>query len=813
MRLRAHQIARLSQDVRYAARSLRKDALSSTIVVATLALGIGLSVGMFSFLNAQILRAHVDRDFESYARIYTRPSLDPVRPGPPGNPTWDEYVAFREQARTVRDLAAWTRFEAILGTADAQPVRALFVTCNFFELYDRPPIIMGRVLQVSDCSSTDPVIVIGERQWRTRLLADPHIVGQVVRFNGRPATVVGVVGAFAGQIDGTGGWLPTTVEPQVTGRSFQGDERRVTVAGRLSAGSTHTDATTELTVLANRQDLLHPGRVTRIVVTNGSNLQEPGSREGTMWLLSIVIFALTALLLVTCANVTTILLARAVAKRREIAVRLALGADRLRVGRMLLTETVMLALAAGAIASYVAYQLPDLVNRWIQDEAREWTISNWSFAPDWRVFGYLSLMTFVAAAAAGVLPALQALKFDLTGTLASDRTLRTPSGRRSLRPWLIGTQVAVGLVLLVGAGIFIHASERAARPGIDVAGLLSVRLHAAGGSPSGRSWDGVRQQIVLRLEAVAGVESVTFANWLPFQESNRFDVGIPGETPRRVAMNWVAPRFFETLRIAIVRGRTLDAGSQCTGGGCPAVVSERLAREFWPGRDPLGLVLRGARGRIFEVVGVATDVSSQRLGGYDDPVLYIPWNPNDELAAYQLLVRAGGDGRSTLTVVANAIREVVPEAAVNAELLQSRMADHLFVLGVIKRVVLTFAAVAIVLALVGIYGVVSFAARQRLRELAIRVALGARRIDIYTTMVRSEGRPFAAGLAAGVLLALAGAALLARALAGAPVEIRTRDPLAFAVSAALLTLVGLAVVLAAARRGARVDPLQALKEE
>jgi ABC-type antimicrobial peptide transport system permease subunit len=183
------------------------------------------------------------------------------------------------------------------------------------------------------------------------------------------------------------------------------------------------------------------------------------------------------------------------------------------------------------------------------------------------------------------------------------------------------------------------------------------------------------------------------------------------------------------------------------------------------------------------------------------------------LAAYQLLVRAGGDGRSTLTVVANAIREVVPEAAVNAELLQSRMADHLFVLGVIKRVVLTFAAVAIVLALVGIYGVVSFAARQRLRELAIRVALGARRIDIYTTMVRSEGRPFAAGLAAGVLLALAGAALLARALAGAPVEIRTRDPLAFAVSAALLTLVGLAVVLAAARRGARVDPLQALKEE
>jgi ABC-type antimicrobial peptide transport system permease subunit len=242
-------------------------------------------------------------------------------------------------------------------------------------------------------------------------------------------------------------------------------------------------------------------------------------------------------------------------------------------------------------------------------------------------------------------------------------------------------------------------------------------------------------------------------------------------------------------------------------------VSDRLARDLWPGRDPLGLVLRNARGTTFEVVGVAADVSSQRLGGTDDPLVYLPWNPNAEAGAYQLIVRAFGDGRSMLSVVSSAVREVAPELTLNTGLLDTQMRDHLFVLGVIKRVVLSFAAVVVALAMVGIYGVVSFSARQRLRELAIRTALGARPIDIYKTMVRSEGRPFATGLGAGILLALAGAAGLARVLEGAPVEVRTRDPLAFVLGVALLAAVGLAVVLAAARRGTSVDPIHTLKED
>jgi putative ABC transport system permease protein len=809
-------IERFWQDVAGGARGLRKHAILSVIVVATLTLGIGIGTGLFTYLNAVVLRAHVDRGFDAYARLYTEYSTVPTRPGTPGNTEWDDYVAFRDSTRTLGDLAAWAPLEAPLGSSDSQPVRALFVSCNFFALYDRPPIVLGRVLHANDCSANAAVVVIGERQWRTRLLGAPDIVGKAVMFNGHPVTVVGVVGSFAGQIDGAGAWLPMTLESGVSaerrGPTSIG-ERRVAVAGRLNPGFSHADAATELRLLADQQDRRQPGRTRTVIVTNGSDLQEPGSGEGAIWLIVTLMFALTALVLITCVNATAILLARATTRRREIAVRLALGAGRLRLVRMLLTETLILAALAGTASLYLAYQLPGLVNRCIQDDAREWTISSWSFAPDWRAFGYLTAMTLVAGVMAGLTPMLQSLKSDLTETLKRDHRCHGRGRTWPLRSLLIGAQVALGLVLLVGAGVFVHARQQAAHLGFDASGLLSVSMHTRGAFAPNRSWPEQLRSVSLRLDTLPGVVSTTYTDRVPFEDVRRLDVRFPSEEMRQIAVTRVAPRFFETLKIPIVRGRALDAGSSCAGNACPVVVSDRLARELLPERDPLGLLFHDFTGGTFEVVGVAADVSSQRLGAPDDPMVYVPWNPGSVSGAYRLIARFTGDSRLMSTVVTTAIRDIAPDVSVDTALLQARMSDHLFVLGTIERFVVSLAGVAVLLALIGVYGVVSFSVSQRIRELAIRVALGARTKDIYATLVLSEGRPLAVGLAVGLVLALAGGVPLSRALEGAPVRIRTYDPWAFGIAAALFAAVGLAVVVTAARHATSVEPVAALKDE
>jgi putative ABC transport system permease protein len=826
---RKNMIADLWQDLRYAARCLRKHVLLSTVVIATLTLGIGISAGIFTLINAMAFRAPVDKDYDTFVRIYSAYTTDPARPGRPGAATLEDYLAFRDRAKSLGAVTGWAKFFAPLGQDDASETRALFVTDNFFALYDLEQPLLGRLLQPVDFAAANPVVVLSERIWRSRFVADTQVVGKVTQFNGQPVTIVGVAPTFAGQLDGVDAWVPYTLQTYLhRGDDLMrpGEAGWLTVEGRLQPGFTRREVAAELALLAGQQDSLHPGRKTTLSVTDGSMFQEPEFRASAVWLLPIMVGLLNFIVLLACANVATLLLSRADARQQEIAVRLALGAGRLRLFRMLLMEPLLLAAAAGLASLYFAYRMPGVLIAWLGDPQYN-QVLYFSLRPDWRVFAYLAVITLLAGALAGLSPALQSLKVNLSESLKGRGPLfGAATGGARLRVFLVGAQVALSLVLLLGALLSVRAYRRmsAADPGYDTRQVIFARVMLSGKDMAQYSRSGfnlTRDQrlfairlLTQRLEALPGVQSVAFTNWKPLFTSAMFEVQVPGQPMRQVAINGVSPGFFTTLGIPIVSGRALrESDPHCGTGNCPVVVSEELARRFWPGVSPLGMELRYARSVRYEVVGVARDVSTQRLGGRDGPTLYLPWVPNQGRFLDWPLVRFTGDGAAMAQSIAGAIRELSPELSIEARTIQSHVDEALGVFRRLERLVSILGAIAVALAVIGIYGVVSFAVSRRTKEMGIRIALGAQKRDIYVAVLGAGARPVVLGLLVGLSLAWAAAFAQTRELQKAPIAFNALDPLTFAAAALLMAAVSLAAMLGPARRATRVDPIEALREE
>ncbi|HEV2664574.1 MAG TPA: ABC transporter permease, partial [Blastocatellia bacterium] len=482
---RKKMIGDLWQDVRYAARNLRKHALLSAVVAATLTLGIGISAGVFTLINALAFRAPVDKDHDTFVRIYSAYTTDPARPGRPGAATLEDYLAFRDRAKSLGAVTGWAKFFAPLGQDDASETRALFVTDNFFALYDLEQPLLGRLLQPADFAAANPVVVLSERVWRSRFVADTQVVGKVTQFNGQPVTIVGVAPTFAGQLDGVDAWVPYTIQTYLHGGDDlmrPGEAGWLTVEGRLQPGFTRREVAAELALLAVQQDSLHPGRKTTLSVTDGSMFQEPEFRASAVWLFPIIVGLLNFIVLLACANVATLLLSRADARQQEIAVRLALGAGRLRLFRMLLMEPLLLAAAAGLASLYFAYRLPGVLIAWLGDPQYN-QVLYFSLRPDWRVFAYLAVITLFAGALAGLSPALQSLKVNLSESLKGRAPLfGAATGGARLRGFLVGAQVALSLVLLLGALLSVRAYRRmsAADPGYDTRQVILARVMLRG---------------------------------------------------------------------------------------------------------------------------------------------------------------------------------------------------------------------------------------------------------------------------------------------------------------------------------------------
>jgi predicted permease len=803
------------QDLRFALRSLRKHALLSVVVVATLTLGIGVSAGVFSWYNALYLRARVDKDHASFVKVYSGYTNDLTQSVIPMQTTWEDYQAYRDGAKSLSNLAAWREVSAPFGQDDPGVTRAALVSCNFFALYDPGQPLLGRLLRPEDCAAATPVVVLSERLWRHRFAADPQVVGRGAHFNGQPVTIVGVAPNFAGMMNGARAWFPYSVESHLKlGEKLRrpGETACFDVAGRLQPGFSRAQAGAELRLLAGQQDRLHPERITTIAVTDGSSIQIPTYSKPMVKVIALILGALTVFVLIVCVNVTTLLLARAAARHQEIAVRVALGAGRLRLIRMLLVETMLLASVAGLASVYLAYQLPGVLEHWLVNPWGEGGGTWFSKAPDWRVFGYLTLVTILAGVIAGLTPALQSLKVNLSETLKGRQSHAKGS---QIYGTLIGAQVALSLFLLVGAVLFVRTFQQAVNfePGFETRRVLWAQLYAPENTER-RSWGEFHRALTERLGALPGVQSVAWSHWFPlFVGRSQMEVQAPGQAMRRVAFATVSANYFATLEIPIVSGRALrEDDPHCGKGVCSVVVSERLARGFWPDEVPLGKTLRLPDGESYEVVGVARDISSTKLGGLDDPMIYRPWNPNAEIPANPF-VRFAGDEAAVARAVTGAIREVAPELPVEAATIQAVREHTMESVGKTAQLVAFLCVIAVILAVASIYGVVAFAVNRRAREMGIRLALGARSPDIYRAVLGSSGRPVVLGLLVGLALSIAVFSAIAPLARSAEIAINVWDPFNYVAAAVALTSSALAAMLAPARRATKIDPMSTLRRE
>jgi putative ABC transport system permease protein len=808
----------LRGDIRFALRNLRKYALLSATVVITLALGLGVSTAVFTFVSATALRARVDKDPDSFVRVYSTYTTDPANPGQPGRTTLEDYRAFRDHAQSLRDVVAWQRVTAPIGQNDSSETWVLLVTCNFFRLYPSEHSGWGRLLEDNDCAAPRPVVVLSETLWRDRFAADPRVIGKMVSFNGQPVTVVGIIpSAFAGQIKGAQAWFPYTLQPHLKlGPDFlkATDAPWLTVEGRLSPGFSRAGATSELSLLVRQQDLLHPLRKSAVTLTNGSMLEEPEIHGIVSLLVALTMGVLTFVVVIVCANVTALLLSRGDARRQEVAIRLALGATRPALVRMLLMETLVLASLAGLASLYFAYRLPGILMHWLVTGPVKWPVH-----PDWRVFAYLASITLLAGTLAGFAPAIESLRVNLTDALKGRRNLLGGTRKEfSFRDLLIAGQVAASLFLLVGAGLFLRSHHQmiAASPGYETRQVLIPSLFLRDSREFPQSWRAFHSMLTQRLQAVPGVQSVAYASEQPSNddgEPRSESVRLAGQAMRRVHLNKISPEFFATLGIPILGGRGLqESDSACGRTVCQVVVSEEFVKEFTPRENPLGITLRTSKGATLEVVGVARDTSSALHGRPDSPLIYEPWAP--DAGPYAPIVRFSGDSVAVGQAVTAVLRESYPGAYLDVRTIQSEIDANLNGFWHLEVLVAILGGVAVTLAIIGIYGVISFAVSRRTQEIGVRVALGARNSDIYSAVIKSNVRPIMAGMVMGESLALTGAWILSRVLERNPfMPLRSNDPVAFTAVPILVATAALVACYAPARRAARVDPTVALKYE
>jgi predicted permease len=810
----------LLHDIKYGLRLLRQSPLLSASIVFTLTLGIGINAGVFTVLNGMMLRARVAKDPDTFAHVSFEYS------GEVGPTVLDwgvstaDFRTYRAGIRSMDSLAAWGIARSTIGTDDPTQWLIMPVTCNFFSLYglDRPRL--GRLFRPEECERPGggAVAVLSEELWRSRFQADPKIVGTEISLNRRPFTIVGVTTErFSGQLRGPGLWIPYTAEAVFfNGRDFFRDDSIpwLTLEGRLKPGQTRSSAQAELAVMARQQDRMQPGRKTAVFVTNGSLVQEPSMRGQMLWIGPLIMGALIVILLLACTNVTMLLLSRAAARQREIAIRLSLGAGRNRLLRMLLTESLILASVSGAISLWVATRVPGTMSKLIPG------MPYYPFEPDMLVFAYLAAITLFAGLIAGMTPAAESLRVDLAASIKGQEGLLGARRSRS-RGFLVCAQVAMSLILLVAAGLFLLAQFKTFRasPGFETRRVLILSLRTPTPPYTAASAATLYRELERRLLTLPAIHSVSFASAPPFSndegggptEEIRLS-GQPKGAGLKALTSTVSPKFFATLGIPMVRGQGfLESDVPRKGAISSIVVSEAFARTLWPAGNPVGRIVQDGDDNPLQIVGVARDVKSQRLGAFDGPFLYRVRDPQAYGGA--ILIRFYGDAAPVQSAVRNLLLDLDRELQPRIATLQSVVDFFLDSFSKVMHIVLFLGALAIGLAIVGIHGVVAFSVSRRRREMGIRMALGATRRDIVASVIASGVRPILFGLFVGMIFSMVGAAVLEQALRLMPFAIDVKNPVPYVAVAVLLITTALLAMLGPALRAARSEPLSALRQE
>jgi predicted permease len=821
------------QDLRYGWRLLCRNPLFTLTASLSLAICLGANTAVFTVTNRLLFREHAGvADPGGLVDLAPTDGRKLIQPALP----YRAYLEVRDRLTSI-DVYGYSLEPQPLsmrGDGAAERIFGTLVTNTYFTVLGVTPAA-GRLFGPGDGegSGATPLMVLSHTFWKRRFHADPAIVGQTLQINGHPMTVVGVASE---RFNGTSlvvvdVWIPGSM---ATALNASGG-LNMALGGRLRPGVSFSRAAAEADAIGRSLETLPPLPLpmpgTHVMRGFGLRLSTasatpPLLRGIAAAFLSLLMGVVSLVLAIACANIASVLLARATARRREIAVRLAMGAGRGRLIRQLLTETMMLFLVGGAAGLLLANVLTSLLIRLVPALPVPVDLS---LPLDGRVVAFTAALSLAAALLSGLMPARQASNADVVTTLKADA--QGPSDRLRLRNAFVVAQVAFSLLLVVAAGLLVRAMYRTTVVdlGFDPKGVEVSTLNLSLGRYTDETGPRVIGEVVERVRALPGVVDAAAAGLVPGGPRTRFCCGItvPGATPPdgqpffQPTWNVISPGYFTTLRVPIVSGRDFSEADR-RGSQPVAIVSQAAAREYWPGEDAVGKhVLWQTGSRLFStnpaerkpapvvrlsIVGVAGDLKAG--GGRPEPFVYLPYQQHYQ-SDVSIVARSAAGRR-----LAGDIGAALASIDSNLPVVNSRPLDQFtgpvqLQLRISAGVSAAVGAVGMLLAAIGIYGVTAYTVTRRTREIGIRLAMGAQRSDVLLMVLRQGMALVLAGSAIGLLLAAASSRLLVRLLFGVP----PLDPLTFGIAAALLSAIGLAACYIPARRATQISAVEALRYE
>jgi putative ABC transport system permease protein len=804
----------LWQDARYALRSLRKHPGFTVVAVITLALGIGANTAIFSVINAVLLRPLPYADADRLVVVIETVAERPI------GVSYPNFVDFRNQNTVFENLAAVRHRESfnLTGTGDSERLQGRLVSANFLSTLGVKPILGRDFLPEDDRAGAAPVVMLSHALWQRRFGGAENIIGQQLTLNRERFTIIGVTPAnFEYGLEAD---VSVPIGLSTERFSARGRDPGIQAVARIKPGVSTETANAELNTIAARLEQQYPeSNASRRVRLE--SLREALVGDIRPMLLTLL-GAVGLVLLIACANVANLLLARSARRQKEIAIRTALGAGRSRIIRQLFTESVMLAIGAGIIGLLLALAGTALLSSYLPEGI--------PFLPAISTDASVLLFTLGVSVLTGLLfglaPALQTSKPALTDTLKEGERNSSPGHNRTGKI-LVVAEVALTLVLLIGAGLLVKSFWRlmAVDPGFNPENLLAMQISVNAGPDEGPRVASFLDQLQQRVKQLPGVESVALSNGLPFEGANWPAFVIEGQAPPEPGrepngiLYITSTGYLETLGITLLRGRGFSAHD--TPGTTPVVlIDEVFARLYFPNEDPLGKRLRqaGSNSPSREIVGIVRHVEHSNLAGLSaaSGEVYTPFSqiPVENLPRYvrrvNLLVRTNVEPLSLAQSVRAQIAALDRDQPVfNVRTMEQAVARSVAARRFSMILLSVFAVLALVLAAVGIYGVISYSVAQRTREVGIRMALGAQTTDVLKLVVRDGLKLVVIGVAVG----LVGAFMLTRLMTTLLFGVTPTDVVTYATVALTLIGVALAACYIPARRATKVDPLVALRFE
>ena len=819
-------LEQLLQDVRFGIRTLLRGPGLTVAAVMAIALGVGINVGIFSVLNGLALRLlPVPRAQElvSVNQIFHFQGRgDRLIHNGANWFSYSEYQDYRDHNHVFAGLVAYEPYiEANFRDTDVRQVLGTAASCNYFDVLIEHPA-QGRGFVDSDCASrgANAVVVVSNDLWRGKFASDPLLVGKKIVLNQTAYTVIGIArpGFTGTEPIPSAFWAPLTMqqalEPGID-RLSNDNMSWLALLGRTRPGVTMEEVRADLGVIAGRIDQRHsePRRTTSLAIHAATFFSSPEERSYLIPVASVVLAAFALILLIACANVANLLLARASVRQREMALRLSLGAGRWRLVRQLLTESLLLALAGGALGSLIAFwsfiRITQLVTSHLPHDFPPFALN---VAPNLHVLAYALILSLVMGIAFGLVPALRTSRLDLNSAMKGDGT-QIGTGKRSgrfLLSMLVGSQVAVCMVLLLAAGLLLRGlySAQTIDPGFEMNGVATMFLDLGKQGYDPARATGFVQQFRERIQGLPGVTEVAQAECAPLSHDfSASEFIIPGRANTVfIEYNHVTSDYFSLLGIPIVRGRDFTPAEAHAAPGI--IVTESTARRLWPGQDPLGKAVREVSGHEYSVIGVSKDAQVAHLGQLDTNYLYFPADIGDDSRSY-ILVRYSTGFTDVAKSIRDAGRSIDPGVSIDV----TRLEDYLEVWRAPSRIVAALSgalgALALLLCSIGVYGMVSYSVSRSVREIGIRMALGADRSKIMRHVLWQAMRPVLIGGIVGVALCASVSGVLSSMMFG----LGTHDPIAFISVPLFLLAVAFFATFIPGRRAMQVDPMVALRCE